>query len=316
MNQYDALPEVFLQRLNTIVPEPQRQAVLASFSLAKPTGFRVNTLKTGIETVATELTQQGFTLTPAEFYQAAFSLPQQQKRALTETGSFARGDIYIQNFSSMMPVLLLDPQPGETVLDLAAAPGGKTTLMAAMMQNQGWLSAVEPVKARFFRLKRNLEQQGVNIAHTYLMDGRAVGNKTPQRFDRILLDAPCSSEARFTTLDPSSWAHWNLNKVRETSKKQKRLLLSAVQALKPGGRLLYCTCSFSPEENERIVDYVLKRHADELEVLPMAVPWATIQPGLTQWKDKNLDDRLVHAVRILPDENFDGFFMCLLVKNF
>ena len=117
------------------------------------------------------------------------------------------------------------------MLDLAAAPGGKTTLMAALMNNQGVISAVEPVKARYFRLKRNMQAQNVEMVKTYLMDGRAVGNKTPQRFDRIMLDAPCSSEARFSLLDESSWSHWNLKKVKETSKKQKRLIQSAYHAL-------------------------------------------------------------------------------------
>jgi 16S rRNA (cytosine1407-C5)-methyltransferase len=109
----------------------------------------------------------------------------------------------------MLAPLALAPRPGETVLDLAAAPGGKTLQLAALMQNSGRLSAVEAVKGRFFRLRANLERGGVTNARTFLMDGRAVGRKCPEMFDRVLLDAPCSSEARFSRLDPRSWAHWS-----------------------------------------------------------------------------------------------------------
>ena len=124
-------------------------------------------------------------------------------------------------------------KPEESVLDLAA--GGKTLQMACMMNNQGALSAVEPVKNRFFKLKANLEQQGASFVKTYLTDGRTVGGKCPERFDRVLLDAPCSSESRFTQLNPDSWSHWSIKKVKEVARKQKKLLMSALYSLKPGG---------------------------------------------------------------------------------
>jgi 16S rRNA (cytosine1407-C5)-methyltransferase len=215
----------------------------------------------------------------------------------------------------MIAPILLAPEPEETVLDLAAAPGGKTLILAGMMQNTGWLSAVEPSRERFFRLRDNLEHQGVTNAHTYMTDGRSVGKKCPEMFDRILLDAPCSSEARFKSFDEKSTSFWTIHKVKETSKLQRRLLLSAYDALKPGGKLLYSTCSFSPEENESPLQHLLERHGSHLKTLPLVLPFDNVQKPLKQWGKEVFDERIQNAVRILPTDTIDGFFICLLEKT-
>jgi 16S rRNA (cytosine1407-C5)-methyltransferase len=310
-----SLPDVFLERLRNVVP-PERQAeVLAQFSRDVNVGLRLNPLRADPAATRAALETDGIALNPVSWSPLAFTVAPAAKRALTEHPAFARGDFYIQNLSSQLAPLLLDPQPGETVLDLAAAPGGKTCQMAALMANQGRISAVEPVRDRFFRLRANLDQQGVSIARTYLADGRAVGRKCPAMFDRVLLDAPCSSEARFDARDPDSYAHWSLRKVAECAHKQKRLLRAAWDALKPGGRLLYSTCSFAPEENETIVASLLKQVGEAAVVCP--VPWRldAFMPGLTTWAGKPLPEALRHAVRVLPDERFDGFFLCLIEKR-
>ncbi|MBD3806859.1 RsmB/NOP family class I SAM-dependent RNA methyltransferase, partial [Sulfuricurvum sp.] len=234
--------------------------------------------------------------------------------SLTQTKAFYEGRLYIQNLSSMIAPLLLAPRPEETVLDLAAAPGGKTLILAGLMQNTGWLSAVEPSRERFFRLCDNLKSQGVTNAHIYMTDGRSVGKKCPQMFDRILLDAPCSSEARFKTHEPKSMSYWSVHKVKETSKLQRRLLLSAFDALKPGGKLLYSTCSFSPEENESPLQHLLERHGAHLKTIPLILPFDNIQKPLTSWGKEVYDERIQNAVRILPTDTIDGFFICLLEK--
>lgn len=309
------LPEVFLQRLREIVPAAEVEACIASFSLPRPTFFRVNTLKIGDETLREELSQDGFRLQPVLWRSGTYRIEGEQRRALTESAAFHEGRIYIQNLSSMLAPMVLDPQPGEMILDLAAAPGGKTLQMAAMMNNQGQISAVESVKGRFFKLKANLIRHGATLVKSYLMDGRAVGRKVPERFDRVLLDAPCSSEARFRTNDPGSWSHWNLKKVKEAVHKQKRLLDSAIRSLKPGGCLLYCTCSFSPEENEQVVEAQLRRHQGQLSVEPILLPLLNLQPGITQWQGRSLNPALSHAVRVLPNGQMDGFFLCKLRKT-
>ncbi len=291
-------------------------SVLASFRQPKAVTLRINVLRGGLEEIQKGLTQAGFRLSPLPWPGYAFELPPERKRALTESAFFSHGGIYIQNPSSLLAGEILAPRPGEEILDLCAAPGGKTSHLAMLMGNRGRIAAVEPVKDRYFRLRANLQRLGVTIAHCYRMDGRSVGRKTPERFDRVLIDAPCSSEARFRVGEPDSFAHWGLRKIQECARKQKRLLLSGADALKPGGRLLYCTCSFAPEENEAVVDHVLRRQ-DRLRVIPIELPaaGARIQNGLDRWQGDRFDPQVRHAVRILPDRRFDGFFLCLMEKG-
>lgn len=309
------LPDLFVDRLRQIIPAEHLPGVLASFGAVKPVDLRVNTLVADVGDVANELRDAGFSLTPLPWYDAAFTVPHAQRDALVNSDAFNTGRIYVQDRSSMLAALALDAQPGETVLDLAAAPGGKTLLLAASMQAQGTLVAVEAVKARFFRMRANLAQHGAPDVHTYLMDGRAAGRRWPERFDRVLLDAPCSSEARFTRHDPKSWAHWSPRKIKEAARKQKPLLGAAIKALRPGGVLLYCTCSFAPEENEVVVNSQLRYFADEVDIAPLALPVTDTMPGLTSWGGKALNPQLAQSVRLLPTDAMDGFFLCRFVKR-
>jgi len=308
------LPPEFLDRLRRILPPDRYDPVMESFSLPKATTFRVNPLKSDAESLRRELEAAGLHPEPVEWLPGAFRLPASERRALTEHDAFYQGRLYIQNLSSMLAPLLLEPRPGERVLDLAAAPGGKTLMMAGMMEDQGWISAVEPVKERFHKLRRNIEASGATIIHTYMKDGRGVGRAVPEHFDRVLLDAPCSSEAKFRSDDPRTTAYWSLRKVKESQKLQKRLILSAWESLKPGGRLLYSTCSFAPEENEGVIDYLLSRRNDA-RLLPLELPLENTMPGLNSWEKKLFAPQLKRTLRILPTREMDGFFLALLEKS-
>jgi len=239
------------------------------------------------------------------------------------------GAIYPMNPSSLFAALAVGVQPGDEVLDLAAAPGGKSLVMAAALTEQGRatgrLALVEPIKARFHRMRANMQRCGVLQADYYQRDGRTVGAAVPERFDRVLLDAPCSSEARFHADHPGSASHWSLRKVRDCARKQKALLKSAYRALKPGGTLVYSTCSFSIEENERIVDGLLRREPDAV-LTPVEVPQdiadrfstaitevpSTNENGGAMRRTKTLNCK--HALRVLPDDLWDGFFLAKIVK--
>lgn len=310
-----SLPEAFVERLHKIIPNEHIDAILKTFDAPKQVTFRVNTLKSTPLQLESELKAANIPYECIGWMEGIYRISPDDKLRLTQTDAFYGGRLYIQNLASMLAPMILAPLPEETVLDLAAAPGGKTLMLAGMMNNTGWLSAVEPTRERFFRLRANLEMQGVTNAHTYMTDGRSVGKKCPLMFDRIMLDAPCSSEARFKTHEPKSMSFWSIHKAKETSKLQKRLLLSAYDALKPGGKLLYCTCSFSAEENESPLHHLLQKHGEDLITLPITLPFDNIQKPLQRWGKEVFDERIQNAVRILPTDTIDGFFLCLLEKK-
>ena len=231
---------------------------------------------------------------------------------ITQHSAATDGQIYIQNPSSYFAVKTLAPMLDEEVLDLAAAPGGKTLAIAALMKNTGRIAAVEPIRGRFHRMQANLRRCGVTNVQFYQRDGRGVGRLVPERFDRVLLDAPCSSESRMRWLDQQSFEQWSLRKIRETQRKQKSLLRSAYAALKPGGVMVYCTCSFAPEENELVVNALLKK-TDAL-LLPIANAPKNMRSGLTRWMGRELNPMLTCSLRIIPKGPWDGFYLALIEK--
>ncbi len=308
-----ALPDAFIERFREIYPE-EGDSLLRHFETEGPVTFRINPLKGEKSSVLKWLAERNIDIEPVEWYEDAYIADAKFRKALTHSTLFEEGEIYIQSLSSMTAPLILDPLPGERVLDLAAAPGGKSLMIAALMQNRGWLSVVEPGKERFFRMKANIERGGVEIAHFYMTDGRSVGNKCPLMFDKVLLDAPCSTEAKFKSYDPKSYAYWSERKIKEMARLQSRLLASAVKSLKPGGTLLYATCSFEPEENEAIVDKALKKEP-ALKIVPIDLPLKNIRRGFTTWRRKRFDSSLADTVRILPTERTEGFYLAKLRRS-
>ena len=224
-----------------------------------------------------------------------------------------RGLIYIQSLSSMLPPLVLDPRSGERILDLCAAPGSKTSQMAALMHNQGEMVCVENIRKRVYKLRAVLTLLGVTNARLVVTDGRRF--RDAQFFDRVLVDAPCSSEGRFNPRDPKTLAYWSPRKIKEMARKQKGLLLNGLRLVKKGGVLVYSTCTFAPEENEAVVDWVLRKTAGAVEVLPVAVPNIKTYATLAGWSGRPFDARIRDCARILPTPEMEGFFIAKLKKT-
>ena len=292
--------QVFAERLQAVYGAAAEQ-VIRSLSGAHDLSYWIN-----------PLIEQAFAPVgrPVEGMTGMWSLPRDSD--FTNDPAASSGKVYIQNPSSLLAVRVLDPQPGEEVLDLAAAPGGKTIAMAAIMGNTGRIAAVEPIKGRFHRLRANVARCGVTNVAFYQRDGRGVGKAVPERFDRVLLDAPCSSEARMRWDDPASFKHWSRRKVKETQRKQKSLLRSAYAALKPGGTLVYCTCSFGVEENEAVVQHLLEK--SDAQVQPIEQRPAHSMSGVSQWQNKALSGPLAHTLRVVPHDVWDGFYIARLSK--
>jgi len=302
----------------------------------RPTTFRINTLRATSAQVLSTLREAGFKVSRVPWYADAFVLDNKSKRELCDLPCYAEGHIYVQSLASMVPPLILDPQAGERVLDLTAAPGSKTSQIAALMGGVGELVANDKNKVRFFKLKHNMELLGVAKPHhnpSLIGEGDMVGSKEDWRFvlrmehgaalareygayfDRILLDAPCSAEARFDVSNPRSFGYWSERKIKEMAKTQRTLLRSAWSMLCPGGTLVYSTCTFAPEENEVMVTKFLT-HTSDACLQPARIDGLVRGPIVAEWGTTTIDSAVCeHVLRIMPHKQIEGFFVAKLVKT-
>ncbi|MEW5720950.1 MAG: RsmB/NOP family class I SAM-dependent RNA methyltransferase [Chloroflexota bacterium] len=308
------LPPLFLARLPRLVPAEQLAAVTRAFA-RRPTTFRVNTLKTTRAAARSQLSALGFQLDDVPWYADAFVLRNKSKRELLETPLYANGEIYVQSLSSMLPPLILDPQPGDHICDLTAAPGSKTTQIAALMNNTGEIVANDRSKIRLSKLVANLKLQGVTNVRTRLSSGEDLWKRFPEYFDKVLVDAPCSLEGRFEAGNPKSFGDWSLRKVEFLSAIQCHLLRSAVTLTKPGGVIVYSTCTLSPEENERVIDWILNKEPGVVQVEPIHLAIENLQPGIPHWEREEFSPQVRATIRILPSEMLEGFFVAKLRKR-
>ncbi len=286
-------------------------AFLASYDVPPATGLRVNTLRIAVEAFRAVAP---FALTPVPWCETGFSVP-----AEAEPGKHpwhAAGLYYLQEPSAMAVAELLDPQPGARVLDLAAAPGGKTTHIATLMQDRGLLIANEPHHQRAWILAENLERWGAaNVAIT---------NETPERlaerftgfFDRVLLDAPCSGEGMFRKSEAAR-QDWSPALVQGCAGRQPLTLAQAACLVRPGGRLVYSTCTFAPEENEGVIARFLDTHSD-FGLAPISSR-PGFAPGRPDWIGRAAASGpadLAAAVRLWPHTGpGDGHFIAVLQRR-
>jgi len=272
------------------------------------TTLRANTLRWSAAGLLAFFRESAVKHDRVRWYADAFLLRDLTERDVQAWAAYRQGWIYLQTLSSMIPALALDPRPGEQVLDLAAAPGSKTTQMSALMDGTGRIVAneVDPVRAQ--RLQYNVRLQGCPNVELRVGRGEIVGQEQPEAFDRVLLDAPCSGEGRFLVNEPATSRGWSARAVSDSVRLQRRLLLSACRSLRPGGVLVYATCTLNLDENERMIQWALQRLPLSVEPLPLSIP------GSWQGMSRGLDPGLAKAVRLFPDEQREGFFICRLRK--
>lgn len=310
-----ALPPEFLSRLAELFSPVDQDKILAGYGVDRPVTLRANPLKADVRSLMAELSLAGIKFERVLWYPEALVIKDRRERDLASLAAYREGRLYLQSLSSMVPPLLLAPQADEDVLDMAAAPGSKTTQLAALMRNQGHILANELNPLRAERLKYNLRLQGVKNAEVNLGDGRLLGRRFPETFDRVLLDAPCSGEGLFSAGEPATWRHWSPPQVRKLAALQRKLFTSAFQVLKPGGTLVYSTCTLSPEENESLVDWALAEFAGALETLPMQLRLPEVHPALAEADGQRFAPGVARAVRLLPSRTWEGFFVCRFRKR-
>lgn len=272
------------------------QKIINGYSADRHTTLRVNTLKTTVSAVKEHLHTQSIRFSEVDWYQDALILDKAQENELRKTDLYEKGEIYLQSLSSMLPPIVLDAQAGESVLDMTAAPGGKTTQISALSNGKALVTACERDKVRFERLKYNVEKQGAQ--RITLLQTDALKLDDFFRFDKILLDAPCSGSG---ILDLQSYHKISEKLVQNCALLQEKLLLKALRLLKKGGTMVYSTCSVLKKENEEVLDRVLSKTV--AEIVPM-------QPFFSS----ELLPSKCGTICICPDEFFEGFFLVKIRK--
>lgn len=278
-------------------------------TVGRVTSLRANRLKTSPETVAQALEAAGLGWRGVPWYADAFVLDGlRREREVRDLPLYEQGGIYLQSLSSMLPAMALNPQPGADVLDMCAAPGGKTTQMAALSGGAAHITACEMHVPRAEKLQFNLERQGANMVHVMRADARRLDDLFS--FDQILLDAPCSGTGTLRAGDPKMAQRCTPALVEKSVKAQKALLAKALRLLKPGGSLVYSTCSVLGCENEDVVEACLRQagRSGSYRVVPVAVEGA--QGELPQ-----LPCRLDGAIVVCPTDRYEGFFVAKIVRE-
>ena len=315
------LPQDFIQEINSIYTTNFVDKILSGMTDKRLTTIRTNTIKTTIQELMNYLKENNIKYDRVLWYEDALIIKNANEKNLMKLEWFDQGKFYMQSLSSMVPALILEPKSNETILDMTAAPGSKTSQIAMLMKNQGKIVANELDKLRFERLKYNLEKQGAKIVEAINYRGESLWKRYPETFDRILLDAPCSGEGRFIGTSPETYKNWYLKDVMSCSRLQKKLIKSAYLSLKKGGILVYSTCTLNLAEDEDVLKYALENF--DLELIDIDLKITSSIKAKTDNNDimiyndsENLYDKTIEkAIRIIPSKLMEGFFVAKLKKK-
>ena len=280
-------------------------AFLAACERPLPSVVRVNTIKVDPARARRALDKEGIDYEPVDWHDHLLRLPEASPGT---NWPYFHGWLHGQEEVSAVPALALDPQPGEKIWDSCAAPGSKTTQLSALMDDRGLVVGNDNNLGRLSSLRHNAERLGVTNLVVTKQDGRNYSLKPFgfEEFDRAIVDAPCSCEGTVRK-NPTTLEEWTLEHVHSVAAVQKGILSRAVQATKPGGTVVYSTCTFAPEENEAVVDHVLE--TEDCEVVAFDLPLDSVS-GVTEWEGDSYDPSVTGTHRIYPHLNDTGGFYC------
>ncbi len=276
--------------------------ILNGSKTKRQTTIRINTLKTTKDSILSLLNDLNIEFNSVDYNENALIINSGEE-ILRDNDSYKNGEIYFQSLSSQLPPLLLSPEANTDILDMCAAPGGKTSQLAAITQNKCSITACEMNKIRAERLKYNLTKLGVTNVSVMVTDARNL--ESYFSFDKILLDAPCSGSGTLCIDNPKSMDGFSDALINKCVSAQKKLLEKAVSVLKKGGEILYSTCSVLPVENEEIVKSVLKKFNCGTVALD-----SNITKNLP-----TLPCSLENAICVCPTNEYEGFFLVKLRKK-
>lgn len=299
----EKLPRFFPDLLERQYGKELADRIIMGLLEARKVTLRVNTLKSSPDEVTAQLEEAGITYSRVDWYADALILENADEAAVRTLSIFEEGKIYMQSLSSMLPPIILGPRKKADILDMAAAPGGKTTQMAALAANRAHITACEMNPIRMERLRYNVDKQGASCVYIMQKDSRTLDDFFS--FDQILLDAPCSGSGVLDINDPRLSDIFTRKLIDKSARTQAALLGKAANLLKKGHEMVYSTCSVLACENEDVVRAALS--GCKLEVVPIDTEKLQGVPLLPV--------RLKGTVCVAPSQLYEGFFVARLRKK-
>lgn len=287
--------------LETQYAKTQVNSILEGLTKSRKTTIRVNTIKTCMTEIKEILEKEEISFKEVPWNDFALIIENADESRIRKLQIYNNGEIYMQSLSSMIPPIVLNPQANESILDMAAAPGGKTTEMACLSNNQAMITACEKNKIRCDKLKYNLEKQGVNRITIMQEDARKLSDFF--KFDKILLDAPCSGSGTINITDSNLEKYFSKELYIRAIKTQKELLEKATKIVKIGGEIVYSTCSVLKDENEKIIQNILNKNNFEIVPINMNITEIPILPTTIEG-----------TLCVCPTKIYEGFYVAKIKK--
>ncbi len=278
------------------------EKIINGYSQKRSLSLRINTLKTDIVYIKNLLNDLHINYTEIPWYSSALILKDVSEEQIRKLELYKNGYVYLQSLSSMIPPIILEPKENENILDMTAAPGGKTTEMLALSNNKSFITACEKNKIRAERLKYNIDKQGANRVNVMVKDARNLDDFFS--FDKILLDAPCSGSGTINSFDLNLEKSFSKDLINRSAKFQNQLLAKAIKLLKPGHEIVYSTCSILAMENENIIQKFLD--LKQVQIIPINKDLFANVPFLPT--------SINGTLCIAPSELYEGFFVAKLKK--
>lgn len=296
------IPFFLIEMLNKQYNEEIVKEILEGYKTKRKVTIRVNTIKTDIDTIKNELMSSNIEFKTVSWSNDALILDDVTEKDLRNLEMYEKGEIYLQSLSSMLPPIILNPKENMDILDMCAAPGGKTTQMAALSKNKAHITACEMNHVRMERLKYNTEKQGASCVYVMQKDARIIDDFFS--FDSVLLDAPCSGSGTLNVNDPKLEKTFTMNLINKCKNAQLQLLKKAIKVLKQGKEMVYSTCSILSCENEEIINSILR--TEKVEIVPITFNGIEELPMLPT--------TIEGTVCVCPNELYEGFFIAKIRK--
>lgn len=297
------VPVFLLEKLKKQYGEKITKVIENGYTNKRYVTIRANTLKTTSDKIREFLMLNKITYKNVSWSENALIIDNVTESEIRKLSIYMNGEIYMQSLSSMLPAIVLSPKSGENILDMTAAPGGKTTQLLALSNGEALITACEKNKIRLDRLKYNLQKQGATTVNVMNEDSRKLNDYFS--FDKILLDAPCSGSGTININDEQLEKYFTDELIKRSIKTQEELLKKAIKILKTGGELVYSTCSILEEENERNLKKILNQN--NIEVVPIKLDRFEGIPMLPSI--------IEGTICVCPNEFYEGFFVAKLRKK-